>query len=146
MQPTADPRTLTVFHDSNLTSRGHTRPRHRWLILISLDGNPLAYLSQWLAFLLQPVMVTLAIIIAVRRRTITWVLLAGACVSHMCIYNTRFVAASAFRLLHGDKAKVQIGSWAYDTARAFHILFLLLIISAFIAFLRERPGNATPTI
>ena|SRR5918996_1266613 len=101
---------------------------------------------EWLAFLLQPVMVTLAIIIAVRRKTVAWVLLAGACVSHMCIYNTRFVAASAFRLIHGDNAKVHIESWAYDTARIFHILFLFLIISAFIAFLRERLGNATATI
>jgi hypothetical protein len=103
-------------------------------------------ICEWLSFLLQPVMVTLAIIIAVRRKTVAWVLLAGACVSHMCTYNTRFVAASAFRLLHGDKAKVQIESWAYDTARAFHILFLLLIIGAFIAFLRERSSDTPSTI
>ena len=51
-------------------------------------------ICEWLAFLLQPVMVTLAIIVAARRKTLAWVLLAAACVSHMCLYNTRFVAAS----------------------------------------------------
>jgi hypothetical protein len=102
---------------------------------------------EWLALLLQPVMVILAIVVAARRRQVAWVLLAAACVSHMCTYSTRFVAESAFRLTHGDKAGFPFAeSWAYDTARLFHILFLLLIIGAFIAFLRERSQSVTPTI
>lgn len=104
-------------------------------------------ICEWLALLLQPVMVILAIVVAARRRTIAWVLLAGACISHMCSHSTRFVAASIFRLMHEDKAKFSfVESWAYDTARLFHILFLLLVVGAFIAFLRERPQNVTPTI
>lgn len=92
-------------------------------------------------------MVTLAIILAAHRKTVPWFLFAAACVSYMCSYSTRFIAASAFRLTHGDKAKVpHIQAWAYDTARLFHILFLLLIISALIAFIRERSPNATRTI
>jgi len=104
-------------------------------------------ICEWLAFLLQPVMVTLAIIVAARRKTLAWVLLAAACVSHMCLYNTRFVAASLFRLTHGDKAKLpHIEAWAYDTARMFHILFVLLMIGAFIVFVRERSSAAARLI
>lgn len=101
----------------------------------------------WLSFLLQPAMVTLAIVIAARRKTVGWILLAAACVCHFCLYNTRFLTASAFRLTHGDRATVPaVPSWAYHTALILNTLFLLLIIGAFIAFIRERSSDATRVI
>ncbi len=100
---------------------------------------------QWLALLLQVLVLLLAIWLCRIQRVRPFVFLLLACICHFVMHSTWFTFNFAAGFAHASpEALTRVQASAYDTSRVFHVLFLVFMAFALVALIRKRRAIGTP--
>ncbi|HWY40892.1 MAG TPA: hypothetical protein VNX27_08855 [Chthoniobacterales bacterium] len=97
----------------------------------------------------EVVMLVLAIRLSLVRRTRTFALLMWACVCFVIARSSWFTFGFVGDFLSSrsdEAARAAVDRWHEYTNFTFQLLFVLLMISTLISFIRERSSVAIPSV
>jgi hypothetical protein len=99
---------------------------------------------QLLTLLGQVAMLVMAVWLYRQRQTSSFVLLKWVCICFVVWQCTPFVfglASNAFLASHNTLASLRLSEWRQWTATSFGVLFVALMITTLLSFLREHDSS-----